>query len=198
MRKISKIDQIKFFCAILLPIPTGFLTRCFKDPTQRLYTILLTGAGFQFFLYGTSIFIPWLELLLVYFVIPFLNRKLAGWIITAFALVFLSLVHIERMITDYGGWHLDISTTVMLQCIHLSTFAWDYTDGAADPATLTEEQKKNAIKNYPGIIEFFAAAVCPTQAFTGPACNFQDFIDFVNLRGDFAAIPSGTRACLKR
>ena len=100
---------------------------------------------------------------------------------------------------DYGGWHLGISTSAMLQCVHLSSFAWDYTDGGEeDPKQLSSEQKKNAIKEYPGLIEFMAAAVCPTQSFTGPASNFMDFMDYVWRRGDFAHIPDTGKACAKK
>ncbi len=125
-------------------------------------------------------------------------RRLLGWVMTIYALAFLIAVHIERMVNDYGGWHLGVSTCIMLSCINLSSFAWDYTDGGADPKTLSSEQKKNAIKDAPSFIEFFTFAVCPTQCFSGPSCNYVDFRDYVYHLGDFQNVPSTIVPCLKR
>jgi len=165
---------------------------------MRVYFVLITGLLFQYMLYELPIFIPWFELVVAYYLTRNVPRKFAGWIITIFALLVSSIVHIERMINDYGGWHLGVSTSMMLQCIHLSSFAWDYTDGAQDPAKLSTDQKKYAIKEYPGIIEFLAAAVSPGQSFSGPASNFNDFMDWIYLRGDFEKLPDSKNACFKR
>ena len=117
---------------------------------------------------------------------------------TIFTLGYLIAIHIERMINDYGGWHLGVSTSVMLQCMHLSTFAWDYVDGATDPAKLSSEQKKSALTTLPSFMEFLASTVCPTQSFAGPPCNFADFRDYVYIQGIYKEIPSTVKACMKR
>jgi len=128
----------------------------------------------------------------------YLQRKYVGWSITIFALAFLIYVHIQRMVTDYGGWHIGIETSVMIQTIHLSSVAWDYTDGGENEAKLSSEQKKNAIKEQPTFLEFCASALCPTQSFAGPSSNFGDFKAFIYQTGVYKNVPSTIIPCLKR
>ena len=115
-----------------------------------------------------------------------------------YSLTFLIFLHIERMIDDYGGWHLGVATFAMIQCMHLSSIGWDYTDGGTDPDKLSSEQKRNAIKEMPSFLEFFAAALSPTQSLAGPTSNYVDFINYIRMKGDFAQIPSTVLPCLKR
>lgn len=117
---------------------------------------------------------------------------------TAFALGCLIYAHIIRMIQSYGIWDLDITTSMMILCIHLCSLAWDYVDGAADPAILSREQKKNAIHKLPTFLEFFASGICPTQCFAGPCSNFADFKNYIYSHGIYASIPSTVTASMKR
>jgi len=151
-----------------------------------------------FYLTLIASILTWIELIIAYFLAKYVQRKYVGWTLTAFSLAFIIYLHIERMIVDYGGWHIRVDTTAMLQCIHLSSFGWDYTDGGENPEKLSREQKKNAIDKFPSFIEFIAAAVCPTQAFAGPSSNYVDFRDYIYQYGIYKHIPSTGFPCLKR
>jgi len=204
-----------------LPIPTGFIIKAIENPQIRLRLILVLGLAFQYFLYDYCILLikikidvvmAWLEILIGYGIMVFINRKYVGGVMTIFSLFYLIFAHIERMITDYGGWHLGVSTSIMIQCISLSMVAWDYTDGLlllekekADLDTKkteitpkTQTISKSAVKERPTFIEFFACIVCPTHSFAGPCSNYKDFRDFVYHEGDFKEIPSTVIPCLKR
>eukprot|EP00826_Nyctotherus_ovalis_P056980 TRINITY_DN7781_c0_g1_i15.p2 TRINITY_DN7781_c0_g1~~TRINITY_DN7781_c0_g1_i15.p2 ORF type:complete len:146 (-),score=41.31 TRINITY_DN7781_c0_g1_i15:858-1295(-) len=102
------------------------------------------------------------------------------------------------MVNDYGGWHLGVSTFVMLLCLRLSAIAWDYVDGATDPSKLSSEQKKTALREIPPLLEYFTSAVSPTEALAGPLSSFADFRDYVYAQGIFKTIPSTIAPCLKR
>jgi lysophospholipid acyltransferase len=102
------------------------------------------------------------------------------------------------MFSDYGGYNLGINTSFMVQCTHLCSFAWDFTDALIPEAKRTPDQKKYAIKDVPSIAEFFAAALSPSQSIAGPSGNYNDFINFINLTGDFSNIPSTVMPCLIR
>ena len=137
-----------------------------------------------------------IEILGAYLLLLYTDRKRVGWVITAFAFGTLIIAHVERMLTDYGGWHLGIATSLMIECIHLCSFGWDYADGGADPSTLATEQKANAIKDLPSLLEFFSAALCPTQSFAGPSSNFVDFKNYIYSQGIYENIPSTVAPCL--
>lgn len=117
---------------------------------------------------------------------------------SAYAFFSLIFVHTERMINDYGGWHLGVNTAFMVQCSHLCTLGWDFCDFEIPIKERNSEQKKYAFEQIPSILEFFAAALNPAQSFSGPSSNFKDFRDFINLTGDFSAIPSTLFPCFKR
>lgn len=121
-----------------------------------------------------------------------------GFVTTIFTLSYLTLVHIERMVNDYGGWHLGVSTFVMLLCLKLSAIAWDYVDGGIDPSKLSTEQKKSALHELPSLLEYFAACTSPTEVLAGPLSGFVDFKDYINGQGIFKNIPSTIKPCLKR
>jgi len=117
---------------------------------------------------------------------------------TVFTLAYLSVVHIERMVNDYGGWHLGVSTFVMLLCNKLSGTAWNYVDGATDASKLSNDQKKSALRELPSLFEYFTAAISPTEAMAGPLSTFADFRNYVYSQGIFKSIPSTIKPCLKR
>ena len=117
---------------------------------------------------------------------------------TSYAILFLVFIHAERMINDYGGWHLCVGTTSMIQCTHLCGLAWDYVDGDAKEESLIGEQKKNKIEKCPTLLEFFSSAFSPMQVIAGPSSNFMDFKNYIYSQGDFVNVPSTLVPCLKR
>lgn len=133
-----------------------------------------------------------------YLILVFVKRKYVGWVMTFFTLSCLTYAHIARMVRNYGSWDLDIATGLMLLCIHLCAVAWDYVDGEVDPAKLSTEQKKNALKERPTLLELFSSGVCPTQCFAGPSSNFADYKDYIYHRGIYADVPNTFVPCMKR
>ena len=102
------------------------------------------------------------------------------------------------MMNDYGGWHLGVSTFVMLLCNKLSGIAWDYEDGATDLSKLSNDQKKSALRELPSLLEYFAAAMSPTESMAGPLSTFADFRNYVYSQGIFKSLPSTIKPCFNR
>lgn len=148
--------------------------------------------------YWLDVLVAWGEIAAAYLILKYVRRKYVGFVTTAFTMGYLTLVHIERMINDYGGWHLGISTFVMLLCIRLSSIAWDYVDGKTDPDKLSSVQKIYALREIPSLLEYFACSVSPTEALAGPLCNFADFRDYIYMQGIYKNVPSTILPCFKR
>ena len=53
-----------------------------------------------------------------------------------FVMVYLSAQHIIRMVTNFGGYDMDISTYTMILTAKLSALAFCYSDGAKDDKDL--------------------------------------------------------------
>jgi lysophospholipid acyltransferase 1/2 len=57
----------------------------------------------------------------------------------AFNLLYLSGQHIYRMLTNFGGWEMDITTQTMLLVARLSSLGFCYRDGALPEDKLLKE-----------------------------------------------------------
>lgn len=157
-----------------------------------LYTIFVISSFILAVIYSVS------KAVLAFFILKLVKRQNAGLVMTIYCLSCLIYAHISRMITNYGSWELEITTTLMIECIHLCSFGWDYTDGGVDESKLSREQKKNAIREEPTFLEFLSAAICPTQCFAGPCSNFVDFKNYVYGKGIYESLPSTFVPCMKR
>lgn len=195
-----------FFVSVLFPVPCGFVIRKIQSPTARMWSILVLGVFLQWFLFGNgkclifivAVLFALIEVAVAYFILTFVERKYVGWVMTAFTLTCLTYAHIARMVRNYGSWDLDVATGLMILCIHLCGVAWDYVDGGVDPSKLSTEQKKNAFKERPTILELFSSAMCPTQCFAGPNSNFVDYKNYIYKQGIYANVPNTFIPCMKR
>lgn len=138
------------------------------------------------------------ELAVAYALLIYVPRKYIGWTLSGWVLFSLIFTHLERIIYDYGNWHLGVATSFMVQCQHLGNFAWDYCDGGLPEGKRNPDQKKYAIEKLPSILEFFSAGLCPSQSYAGPSCNFMDYKNFIYRTGDFTDVPSTFTAAMTR
>jgi lysophospholipid acyltransferase len=73
-----------------------------------------------------------------YLFIYFLGRKVSAFWVLILTVIHLSILHIKRMIEDFGGWNLDATTIYMMSICKFSSLAFSYEDG---------EKKDEEIKN---------------------------------------------------
>lgn len=98
----------------------------------------------QYYIYGQDILMIFFLHALVYTMVK-LNPSHCGKNVTIVTLVLLSIYHVYRMLVDYGGWSMDISTIMMCNVNKYSLFAFSYQDGHTDLQKLTKEQVKERI-----------------------------------------------------
>lgn len=134
-------DQARILGSMVACIPLSYLIP--KIPSafgRELYSFVL-GTIVQYFIYGQEIVMVFALHALVYAMVK-LNPKRCGKHVTIVTLSLLSIYHIYRMIVDYGGWTLDVSTIMMSNVNKYSLFAFAYQDGQTDLHKLTKEQAK--------------------------------------------------------
>ena len=78
----------------------------------------------------------------------FLNDSLVAF--------YLSYLHIERQLADYGGYDIGITTHLMLQVLKLQALGYNYKDGNTDPERLTAYQKDKRVVVVPSILEMYS------------------------------------------
>ncbi|XP_064652165.1 lysophospholipid acyltransferase 2-like [Lineus longissimus] len=100
-----------------------------------------------------------------------------------FSILYLSVMHIERQIFDYGVWQLDVTGPLMISTQKLTTLAFSIHDGMIkDKSKYTEEQKKRSISSPPSALEFFSYLFYFHGVIIGPFCFYDEYVEFVEGR----------------
>jgi lysophospholipid acyltransferase 1/2 len=98
----------------------------------------------------------------------------------------LSVAHIYRTLTDYGGYHLDFSGPLMIIVQKLSLVAFAVHDGkGGNPRPLNKDQEQNKLESVPSILEYFSYTFNFLSILAGPAVTMREYLDFIdgsNLR----------------
>lgn len=108
--------------------------------------------------------------------------------------LFIFLVHIHRLIYDYGNYTLDISGPLMINTQKLTALAFAFFDGYRSTqraklrrpdedkqnSALSEDQEKQKITALPSPIEFLSYIFYFHGIIVGPLCFFKDYIDFID------------------
>ncbi|XP_020624973.1 membrane-bound O-acyltransferase domain-containing protein 2-like isoform X2 [Orbicella faveolata] len=94
---------------------------------------------------------------------------------------FLSVAHLHRQITDYGGYTLDFTGPLMVLVQRTAYVAFSVHDGLArDESKLTEEQRRERLKKVPSLLEYFSYLFHYSTILAGPVCTFREFNDFID------------------
>ena len=145
-------DQLRFITGLTASIPLSYLLSKIIQPHLRhLYSFLL-GTLLQIYVYGLDVWMAFFLHAIIYFIVR-ARRKKCGRFVTIFSLTILSSFHMYRMIVDYGGWKMDMSTLLMTLTCKYSLFAYAIEDGSTDKS-LTPEQNKNKISSIPSFLHF--------------------------------------------
>lgn len=182
-------DQIRFLSAILYSIPLSLILRYIPSPVLRKYFSLIMGTLLQFYVYRYELWLPFVTHSLIYGLILLKGRQ-CGKLITAVSVILLSVYHIYRMVLDYGGWNLDVSTILMMLVCKYSMFAFAYQDGAVPEKDIKiPSQLHNRLVELPSFIDFLVFTQFLPTCIIGTSCQFKDFDDYINQSGDFKQIP---------
>jgi lysophospholipid acyltransferase 1/2 len=122
-----------------------------------------------------------------------------------FNLNLLVLVHIHRLIYDYGNYTLDISGPLMVNTQKLTALAFSFFDGYRskerakrrrpdedkDCPALSEDQDKQKVLEIPHPIEFLSYVFYFHAICVGPLCFYKDYLDYIEGR-NLLVIPTST------
>jgi len=177
------VDQTKFLLIVLLSYPLGFGFRLL--PSAQLKHLYSSGIGlfFMFFCFG---YVGWVHFfatsLFIYasffLVPPQYLPKLAFF----FLFIYLSSLHIYRMIIDYMGYSMDTTALMMVLIVKLSILACNYSDGVKEKQEkelLTQISRENAISVVPGFLEYISYLAWFPTMLSGPAFHFTHYKNWI-------------------
>lgn len=133
------IDQIALIGNIFITYILGLVNYLFKNPAVRLVYGLSTGLVMCFFMYGSDVIHLLVDTLVTYLFLALFGRRRSPFWIVLFTLLHLSYLHISRMINDYGGWSLDVTTIYMMSICKFSSICWSYEDGGKSDDSFKSE-----------------------------------------------------------
>jgi lysophospholipid acyltransferase len=128
---------------LLACYPIGLINYSLKNPTIRLWYGLLTGFLLQYLMYQNHCIHIIAATIGTYLFICLFGRKLSAFWVLGITVLHLSALHIYRMIVDWGGWNLDITTIYMMSICKFSALAFSYEDGGKPD----EELKSNYFRS---------------------------------------------------
>eukprot|EP00826_Nyctotherus_ovalis_P049143 TRINITY_DN5886_c0_g1_i1.p1 TRINITY_DN5886_c0_g1~~TRINITY_DN5886_c0_g1_i1.p1 ORF type:complete len:377 (-),score=54.73 TRINITY_DN5886_c0_g1_i1:198-1328(-) len=189
-----------YLFGLILAMPLGFIMRVIRNPFAKLCYSLVAGLFLIHFVYGVSTpaltlgsLLGPLHALATYGLLRFVPRKHVGWTVVVSSLAVASVFHAKRLIFNYGNWDTGVVQIFMIQVICLSYIGWDYSDGA-DP----ENKSRTKLTQLPGLFEYMAAVMCPTQVLAGPSSHFIDFHNYVYGKKEYAKEYSVASTAAKR
>jgi len=100
-----------------------------------------------------------------------------------FMFIYLSVQHVYRMTTNWGGWDMDITTYTMLLTCRLWSVGFVVADGAKKDELLTDGQVQRKMVNKPSLLEFVSYSFFGPNSICGPFFEIKNYIDFIEQKG---------------
>lgn len=117
----------------------------------------ITGMLMQLFMYRGAAYHPLVMTAVTYLLMTFLPRNVQNKVVMVFVMGYLSGQHIYSIVTNFGGWEMEITTYTMILTAKLSALAFCYKDGGVkDEADLLPEQKERLVKKMPSPLELLS------------------------------------------
>ncbi|KAI3379366.1 hypothetical protein SNEBB_007736 [Seison nebaliae] len=148
----------------------------------------MIGWSIAFYCFGSTIYWLLIQNIITYFLtyVTVKSDYLPHLGVTINMLI-LSILHIRRMIYDYGGWTLDITGPLMINTQRMTDFVMSFYDGLrhkealqeGKPSPLNSDQLKQSIQELPSFIQFFGYSFYFHGILIGPFCSYQNYISFI-------------------
>jgi hypothetical protein len=102
------------------------------------------------------------------------------------------------MLTNFGGWDMDITTYTMILTAKLSAMGFCYKDGGEKEDTLLKEQKDLKIVKLPNVIELLGYVFFSPGCICGPFFEYADYKRYIEMTDQYKNIPLTIIPCLTR
>ncbi|KNZ60774.1 hypothetical protein VP01_1502g3 [Puccinia sorghi] len=181
-------DILKLLGLLLLSTPLSIPLASFKSRSIHIYSILCSTIFLLGVFHLTS---GWIQLVLTSFA-TWLTLKIrlnskslksnTPWWIFFGLLGHLTINHARRLFWNVSPDTVEITGSQMVLVMKLSTFAWNVYDGQQPSDRLDAYQRSTAIKELPGLLEFFGYCFFFPSLLVGPAIPFSEYSKFAARR----------------
>lgn len=179
------IDQVNFvltqFTALILAgLFRSSLSPIAATPAARHVYGLIIGLALGYFCFGRqAIHLASLPAL-CYVAMRTQNPRNMQRVVLAIALIYLSCIHFQRQIYDYGSYTLDITGPLMVITQKVTSLAYSIHDGLTRREDeLTPMQRHQAVQKIPTTLEYFSYIFHFQALMAGPIIFYRDYMDFI-------------------
>lgn len=167
-------DQLNLVIGLIFSMPLSEILRALPPGLIRHIYSLVLGTALQIFVFGYDVWMAFLLHTLIYVILR-VRAKKCGALITTLSLLILSVFHIYRMVMDYGGWKMDLSTILMTIVCKYSMLAYAVEDGVNENRKLSPEQESNKIESVPSFFHFLSYCLFLPTCIMGTAIEYKRF-----------------------
>jgi hypothetical protein len=97
------------------------------------------------------------------------------------------------MVTDFGGYNMDVTSYTMILMTKLWGLSWAYKDGGVKLDTLTKDQLERKVMHLPNILEYLSFVFFSGGCLLGPFIEYSDFKDWIELTNNYTNLPIGIK-----
>jgi len=174
------------------------LNNLVSGTTPRHLFSTITGLLLQIYMFRDQVVHSLTMTLITYLLMNVLPRNQQNKAAFVFVMAYLSGSHIYRMITNFGGWDMDITTYTMILTAKLSALAFCYRDGGEKDENLLKEQIERKIVKMPSPLEMMSYVFFCGACICGPFFEYSDYINYIEKKGIYANMPSSFIASIIR
>ncbi|KAJ0410282.1 hypothetical protein P43SY_002614 [Pythium insidiosum] len=186
------LDQLRFILCLFAAYPLAWLQRRLPSATIKHVFNIVIGIGTAQFVYSAGWLHSFLSAMVTYGLVKFAPVRYMPYIVFVANMAFVAALHIYRMTVDYMGWSMDSTGSQMLLLIRLTSFAFNYYDGAVEasmaikdsdsPSQIKIKQSRRAlaVSQLPTLLEFLGYTYCFTTFLAGPSFEYREYIDSIN------------------
>ncbi|KAL9112682.1 MAG: hypothetical protein Q9227_002985 [Pyrenula ochraceoflavens] len=178
----ASVDELKVIASFLLSYPLAAALKRIPDTKPWQKNVFICGVSI-FYLVGLFDLWDGVRTLLytsvgAYTISYYLDGSLMPWIGFIFLMGHMSINHIYRQIANSPS-SVDITGAQMVLVMKLTSFCWNVHDGRLPENGLSDYQKKTAIREFPGVLDFAGYVLFFPSLFAGPAFDYNDYRSWI-------------------
>ncbi|KAJ1548840.1 lysophospholipid acyltransferase [Cladochytrium tenue] len=188
-------DTVKGACILVASFLFGFLflliptTRAYA-PARHAFSVIVSCVVF-FAFFDLAGFLELMAMATIFYAATRTRRsdRRVAIALCVYAMVHLTTKYVFTQILVRSDVKFDHIIAMMMLVIKLTSFAWSAYDGTRPEAELWPDHASSAIREFPGLLEFFGYVFFFPTFFIGPAIEFREYQLFIHNEPPFDATP---------
>lgn len=179
------IDQTNFIISQLIALILASLLRSSlshkntSSSVRQLFSLSL-GVCVGVFCFGYQVIHLAALPTVCYIVMKTVSPAIMQNVVLIAALSYLSVIHLNRQIYDYGSYVLDVTGPLMVMTQKVTSLAFSLHDGLTkSPDKLSASQKSSSIKQVPPLLDYFCYVLQFQTILCGPVVFYNDYQDYI-------------------